>query len=143
METVGDGLDQKLIQSQAMIIQGSLICVKTPPITVKDDDVLRDSVDELLEFVLRPCTFFDINHGYFSGHARSLRAFWKAFREECAPLLSAYLSTALWRGFEFCGRTYGPLRPSPGRGTESVRTLDGLVPSANGRAADLTSRDLD
>jgi len=60
METVGNGLAQKLIQSQAVIVQHSLIGIETPPIPIKDDDVLRNSIDELLKFLLRLLAVLDI-----------------------------------------------------------------------------------
>lgn len=57
-------------------------------IPIKGDDMLRDCVDELLKFLLRPLTFFDINHGYFSaGYARSCVLLESLPRRMCAPAL--------------------------------------------------------
>src|SRR6516164_7190457 len=104
MEAFGKRLDQKLIQSQAMIIQGSLICVKTPSTPVKDDDVLRNSVDEPLEFLLRPLPFLEINHSHFlCPGVPGASVLVEAFREERRPRSLHILAPAFWWDFELWG----------------------------------------
>src|SRR6516165_8955279 len=63
MKTLAVVHDQELFEGQTMVIQHSLIGVKTPPIPIKDDDMLGDSIDDLLKFLLRLLAVLDISSG--------------------------------------------------------------------------------
>src|SRR5215510_10210265 len=62
MNAVYDGLDQEPVQSQAVIITGSLIGVKTVPISAKHNNVLGNSIYKLLKLALRQRAILGIDH---------------------------------------------------------------------------------
>jgi len=67
METVGDGLDEKLVQSQAVIITRGLIGVNAVPIFAEYNNVLRNRVDELLKLALRVLVILGVHELTYRG----------------------------------------------------------------------------
>src|SRR5215468_5487684 len=63
MKTVLGVYCEKLLQAQAVIVEHYLVGVKTLTISVKHDDVLRNSVDELPKFGFRLLPIVDVSSG--------------------------------------------------------------------------------
>jgi hypothetical protein len=68
MKAVGYGFDKELSWRQAMIVTGSLIAVKSLSICTKNNDVLRNRVDKLLQLPFRLLSIITANHGILTQH---------------------------------------------------------------------------